>query len=131
MGSATTLIKIFDEVIVEVYGKNLQRVCVAADDSVFAGRFIEAGVEAAWCRAFFLERITKRKAQGKAAPDALKWLKDAVPEGWAAFVAAKSQPSSNTSWSGVKPNPIPKAMTPDELQRQNDRLQGYQNGGRA
>jgi hypothetical protein len=102
------VIQIFDECLAEVYGN--KRAFPAADDLVLAGRFLDAGATADWMKSFFLERMAKRKDSGKGAPNALRWLKDAVPEALKALAVVKGSPNPTI----VRPKAAPIVLTPEE-----------------
>jgi uncharacterized protein YdaU (DUF1376 family) len=127
---AAAVIASFDSAIVEVFGSENGRFCPASTDYVFAERFLACGADEVWLKAYFLERMSKRKRDGKGPIGELSYLKDAVPEAHANFLAAKSSPVKRP---GVpqQEQTILRTSSVEEKKRANELLQRFQSGGRA
>lgn len=89
---AIKIIEIFDQVIIEVFGKSQARPWPKANDTVYAERFIEAGVPPSFCKAFFSQKQAEFKAQGKQPITGLKYFERAIPEAWLDMENASSKP---------------------------------------
>jgi hypothetical protein len=89
---ATEVIRAFDDARAEVFGEAERRPFPAADDIVFAERFLAAGVDVGWLKRLFLDRMSGMKRDGGKKPKSLKYFDDAVPEGYAGYLVAKRKP---------------------------------------
>jgi len=97
------VIRAFDAARVEVFGKEHQRAFPAADDRVYAERFLGIGADIPFLKALFLERMAGMLKDGGKKPKSLKYFDDAVPEAYSRFLGAKTKPLAKPAVSAPSP----------------------------
>jgi hypothetical protein len=74
------IIKAFDEAIVEIFGKELERPYPYNSDMQIAREFIQAGADLELCRSLFLKQQNARKRKGQFPIGSLLYFRSAVPD---------------------------------------------------
>jgi hypothetical protein len=97
------IIQAFDEAIVAVYGDEHKRPWPAADDFVFAQRFLQAGATPDMCRALFTERMHKNKSAMKKPINGLRYFATAMPEFAERAKKILSEPLPTAAQSNILP----------------------------
>lgn len=78
--SPQAIIKAFDEVIIEVFGKEQQRPWPHGTDAEIAREFIRAGADVELCRQLFLKHQHGHKRKGQFPIGSLAYFRSAVPD---------------------------------------------------
>ncbi len=134
--SRVLVIRAFDEARVEVFGEEARRAFPDATDAVYAQRFLATCPDPAWLKSFFLERMSGMKRDGGKTPKSLRYFEEAVPEGYARFLAAKDAPLPKPGTRGAsassefKPSHAGKTRSDVIAQtlKGNEALQKFQQG---